>query len=262
MIDRILIKIAQIALNLVLSHGSQNSLLRIIQLHSNILLKMARRSIDLTKGDPKTSKPILVSMLELESSIDRAVNQIANHYYEGKHPKHYLWLSHNDFIVDNIKPSERVIDIGCGASQYTLRLAEKGAVVLGIDKNTELINRILANNVHPNLKYMVMDLSKELPQEKFDVAVCSHVLEHLEDPVAFLKRLSCITSRVIIKVPRVDSGWKKLMKKDLGIFWLDDADHRKEYTFDILLDELDKSGYIPVIKETGLDLRVVAECKE
>ncbi|HKZ36629.1 MAG TPA: class I SAM-dependent methyltransferase [Chryseolinea sp.] len=260
MIDRILTGVMQRIMNLVLSRGSENYLLRMINMHSNALSIMARRSIELTKDNPMASKPILIGLLELESAIDRAVNQLANHYYEGKHPKHYLWISHNDFVVDNIKPGERVIDIGCGASQYTLRLAEKGAAVLGVDKNPELIKRILANNVHPNLKYIAMDLSKELPQKKFDVAVCSHVLEHLEDPVAFLKRLRCITSRVIIKVPRVDSGWKKLMKKDLGMFWLDDADHRKEYTWDILLWELDQSGYVPVKKETGLDLRVVAEC--
>jgi SAM-dependent methyltransferase len=222
--------------------------------NSDAISHIAQRAVELSKTNPKASKPSLIAILDFESSVDRAVNQIANHYYQGKHPKHYLWTSHNDFIIDNVEPGERVIDIGCGASQYTLKLAEKGAKILGVDINPERIETIKRNNVHPNLDYAVINLEEKLPEERFDTAVCSHILEHMDKPVEFLIRLRSIASKVIIKVPRVDSGWKKLMKKDLGIFWLDDADHKREYT-----EELKGAGWNIVKFEKGLDLRAVAE---
>lgn len=261
MMSRIVSGLLRRTIGWIIAHGSERSLKDILRLQSVWISNITRRSIELSKSDPEAAKPMLVTMLDFEKSVDRAINQLANHFYLGKHPKHYLWTSHNDFIVDSVEQGESVIDVGCGASQYTVRLAEKGAKVLGVDINAQRIETIQKNNMHPNLKYAVMDVAEELPREKFDVAICSHILEHMDNPVAFLSSLHNIASKIIVKVPRVDSGWKKLMKKDLGIFWLDDADHRKEYTWGILLDELERSGWKPVKQETGLDLRVIARCK-
>ena len=239
--------------------SSQRRLLRMLNLVSFFTTHITRQTLKVAKEKPEESKSILLALLDMDKSVNWAVGQVADIYYDGKHPKHFLWTSHNDFIVDNIEVNEKVIDIGCGASAYTMRLADKGANVLGIDLNPERITAIKKTNVHPNLCYEVMDIMRELPEERFDVAICSHLIEHLENPVSFLKNLHNITSRIIIKVPRVDSGWKKLMKKDLGLFWLDDVTHFKEYTMDILQNELTKSGWKPVVAETGLDLRVIAK---
>ncbi len=237
----------------------ENFLLRILKIFNYSVSTIANRSVYLHKNNPKQAKSMLEEMIELEKSTDHAINEIANHYYQGKHPKHYLWTTHNDFIVDNVKSGDKVIDIGCGASQYPIRLAEKGANVLCIDKNPQRIEDAKRLNVHPNLKYIVLDILNELPNEQFDVVVCSHIIEHLKNPVDFLKKLRQIARKLIIKVPRLDSGWKKLMKKDLGLFYYDDSDHFKEYNWQILKDELKKSGWTPLKMETGIDLRVMAE---
>lgn len=214
------------------------------------------------KGDKsRLTKETLISLLKLESAVDIAVNMIVNSYYTGRHPKHFLWTSHNDFIVDNIEKKEKVLDVGCGLSQYPLRLAEKGAMILCVDNSKEKIDKISQINVHPNISYKVMDITKSIPNDTFNTVICSHVLEHIDDSVAFLARLREVAPRLIIKVPRTDSSWKKVMKKDLGIFWYDDKDHKREYTWDIILKELELGGWTPVKKETGLDLRIVAERK-
>jgi SAM-dependent methyltransferase len=260
--NRIVTGLLRSSVGWIINHSSPRGLIWMLSLQNDWVSRIARRSIKVTKREPMASKPILIATLDCESAVDRAVNQLANHYYRGRHPKHYLWTSHNDFIVENIEPGEMVIDIGCGASQYTVRLAEKGVKVLGVDINPERIKSIESVNRHPNLKYAAIDITKELPEEKFDTAICSHLLEHLDDPVAFLKRLKSVASKLIIKVPRVDSGWKKLMKKDLGMFWLDDSSHHKEYTLKLLLDELEQSGWKPVKQETGIDLRALAVCNK
>lgn len=213
------------------------------------------------KNKPSNTKPILKEMLQLNSTIDYSVNQLVNIYYQGRHPKHYLWTSHNDFIVHNIKPGEKVLDIGCGASQYTKRLAEKGVKVTGIDRDSKLIEKIKSNNKHPNLTYKTLNILKEIPKEKFDTVICSHIIEHLDDPIVLLKKLHKITNKLIIKVPRIESSWLKLVKRDIGMFWLDDPNHKKEYDWDILQAELKMSGWQPILKETGFDLRVLAKTK-
>ena len=45
-----------------------------------------------------------------------------------------------DFLAAQVQPGQRLLDIGCGTGALTLRGAERGAEVVGIDINPEMLN--------------------------------------------------------------------------------------------------------------------------
>ncbi|MHA1395005.1 MAG: methyltransferase [Promethearchaeota archaeon] len=56
-----------------------------------------------------------------------------------------------------------------------------------------------------NINYFVCDISKDnVPRPKYDVAICSHVLEHLENPKKVLKNIRKIAKKIIIRLPRYE----------------------------------------------------------
>jgi SAM-dependent methyltransferase len=193
-----------------------------------------------------------------QSYIDSQINQVANAYYNKKHPKHYLWLGHNLFLYDRVLPGDVVLDVGCGNSFYTQWIAEKAASVVGVDVLPDRVRMSQLNNQKNNVQYILMDVTKELPDQKFDLVICSHVLEHLVDPVSTLKLFAKKIPRILIKVPLEDSHWMKLVKRDIGLFWMDDSDHKREYTEPMLVQQLTDSGWIIDEMIRGYDLRASA----
>jgi SAM-dependent methyltransferase len=207
----------------------------------------------------ETGRSLLKFWFEVQKFADSKINQICSTYYDGKHPKHYLWLGHNQFLYDRVHEHERVLDIGCGGSHYQQWLAQKAAEVVGVDILPDRIQMSVRNNTSPNVRYELIDVTERLPQGDFDVVICSHVLEHLDDPVSLLRKLASRVPRLLVKVPLVDSHWMKLVKKDIGMPWLDDGSHRREYTEEMLLDQLKESGWQITEIIRGYDLRASAK---
>lgn len=97
-----------------------------------------------------------------------------------------------------------VIDVGCGnGAMVSLPLAEKGHRVLGIDLDERSIRRAQELNVFPNATFRVAK-SSEILDERYDVVICSEVLEHIEDyepVVADLRRLCKPDGLTLITIP-------------------------------------------------------------
>jgi SAM-dependent methyltransferase len=94
-----------------------------------------------------------------------------------------------------IRPTDQVLDIGCGAGQTTreaARLATTGAV-LGIDKSEALIARArsLARAAGlSNIDHTCADVERyALPSEHFDVAISRFGTMFFDDPVATFSRI-------------------------------------------------------------------------
>ena len=194
----------------------------------------------------------------LQRFAERQINVVCNQYYAGKHPKHYFWLGHNKYLYDGVRAGERVVDIGCGASYYQQWIAEKATEVVGVDILPERVELARRNNQKLNVRFELMDITRDFPDGQFDVAICSHVLEHLDDPVPMLNSLAKKVPRLVVKVPLVDAHWMKLVKRDIGMFWMDDTDHRREYTEDSLREELESNGWRVMELIRGYDLRATA----
>ncbi len=159
----------------------------------------------------------------------------------GLHPKHRL-TNYHQFFVNNVNPEDKVLDIGCGNGALTFEIAKKARKVVGIDLDKKNIKIAKRKYWAPNIKYLVGDATKDLPNQKFDVVILSNVLEHIQDRVEFLNKIKNLTSKILIRVPMINRDWITLYKKELGVEWRLDKTHYIEYTLENFKEELEKAG--------------------
>jgi ubiquinone/menaquinone biosynthesis C-methylase UbiE len=90
-----------------------------------------------------------------------------------------------EFVLNfsEMKPGERVLDIGCGTGDQAIYFAKRGAIVAGIDINPKMIGRALMRKKKEGLEvYFQGGDATNLPflDPVFDVAVISLVLHEIE----------------------------------------------------------------------------------
>lgn len=115
---------------------------------------------------------------------------------------HYTYVHHDlesprRIIPEVAKyvPTKRVVDVGCGLAAWLKVFQEEGADrVLGIDGDYLNLNKVLIDK-EDILKTNLEELDEFPTEEKFDLAICLEVAEHLkpesaENLVAFLTNLA------------------------------------------------------------------------
>jgi len=117
------------------------------------------------------------------------------------------------FLLPELKPGMRVLDVGCGPGSITLGLAQHVAPgqVIGLDLSRETLESARANAVArgvQNLRYeegSVYEL--RFPDASFDVAYAHQVFQHLREPAAALREmLRVVRPGGLIAVRDVDWG--------------------------------------------------------
>jgi SAM-dependent methyltransferase len=185
-------------------------------------------------------------LFTLENIINRQIDAAAIAYEGGRlHPKHRL-TGYHDFFVERIKPSDTVLDVGCGIGAVAHSIAKSASCcVLGIDSNPENIKTAEALWSDPGLSFMIAKAPEGLPEKTFSVVVLSNILEHIEDRLFFLDKIRDKVNprKILIRVPFYKRDWKVPMKKELGISYFNDPGHYVEYTEDGLREELARAGY-------------------
>lgn len=82
---------------------------------------------------------------------------------------------------------KRVLDIGCGQGAFLEMMRSRGFEVCGVELGAES-SRIAREE--RGLNVITGDLSRlEVENESFDAALMSHLIEHVDDPVALLERV-------------------------------------------------------------------------
>ncbi len=108
----------------------------------------------------------------------------------------------------SFKKSGRLLDIGAGRGMLVNVASEKGFEAKGIEINkndSEYARKILKANVTTE------DVFKANMDEKYDVIVMNHVLEHIENPIDLLKRAKFLLKEdgiILIGLPNVASAWR------------------------------------------------------
>lgn len=100
--------------------------------------------------------------------------------------------------VERIGP-ERIVDIGCGEGLVAGALKENSlfSEYQGIDINAQSIET--AKRLNPDLDFVIGDfLLMEPAAQSSDMVLCLEVLEHLDNPIAGLRRLMAWSNNVII----------------------------------------------------------------
>ena len=118
-----------------------------------------------------------------------------------------------DFQMLNIKPGDRVLDVGCGTGRHACEVFRTlGADVAGIDLNMEDLRKaaltlyLLDDTSDGSWIISKADATK-LPfkDSSFDVVICSEVLEHIPDnraAIAELVRVLKEGKKLVVSVPR------------------------------------------------------------
>ncbi|MDB5698006.1 MAG: Methyltransferase type 12, partial [Alphaproteobacteria bacterium] len=141
---------------------------------------------------PFAAKSQLNLFLDLAWIFHRFAHETSFHVYEAeKHP-----VRRNEFLLGGIKPSDRVLDLGCSIGVITASIAKITPHVLGVDHDAAAIE--LAQRAYPDIEFRVGDARDYLGKE-FDVLILSHVLEHLDRSDEFLRAMSGHFARLYIE---------------------------------------------------------------
>lgn len=153
-----------------------------------------------------------------------------------------IW-GENSFIHSRIRPTDRVLEIGCSSGRVlsTIKAADR----VGVDYDAPAIER--GRHEHPELTFIAGEARDYLEAaEPFDVLILSHVLEHIDDPGQFLRTFAHRFNRIYVEVPdfefTTNNAVRLARKRDLIYM---DGDHVAEFD----RDELEA-----LFKSVGLDV--------
>jgi SAM-dependent methyltransferase len=147
-------------------------------------------------------------------------------------------------VFDLLSPlfkNKRVLDIGCSTGDYLLRFPDNA---IGID----LSRPNLAACRRKELNVLRADLNSTLPfiESSFDVAFCTHVLEHVESPLNLLRevnRILCDKGKLVLSVPIETTLVRVILNDD---YFKKHPSHLYSFTMPCLIRLLDSTGFIDV----------------
>jgi len=169
----------------------------------------------------------------------KTIGLFASH--SGTHPKHRITGYHR-FFVENTDENDIVLDIGCGKGDVAFDLAKKARKVTGIDISGENIASSRKKYQSDNLEFILGDATRYDFKNKFDVIVLSNVLEHIEDRISFLRKISGLSPVLLIRVPLITRDWISVFKKENNLEYRLSKDHFIEYTEENFHDEMAQAG--------------------
>ena len=133
--------------------------------------------------------------LKLHDFSYKLASRLAIKVEGGLQPKHRL-MNYHKFFVDNIEARDTVLDIGGRNGAVAYDVAKKAKKVVGIDLNKENIKIAKENYLFSNIEYLVGDVTKDLPNQKFDVIILSNVLEYIENRIEFLNKIKNLAPKI------------------------------------------------------------------
>ena len=187
--------------------------------------------------------------------------ELYNNYYNIRFGKDYhqnsdepglrtLWEINNERIklIKSVRFQGKLLDIGSGQGFFLFHAKQEGFSVTGIDVSSQVVKfceqtfqiKVYFQNVNQHFSL----------DEQFDIITLWHILEHLSDPLEFLKKIqNNLTPRgiLIIEVPNIKS-LKFLLASDPNR-WIGGnhpRHHKFFFSLKTLSSILQKAGYSPV----------------
>ena len=128
-------------------------------------------------------------------------------YAQGYHPtvlRSHQWRTASNsaaYLLQYLKPSMKILDIGCGPGTLTLSLAAHvpSGNIIGIDHSAAVIETaqsLLSSASSPptNIFFQTGDIyALEFPEGTFDVVHAHQVLQHLSRPVEAMREMMRVT---------------------------------------------------------------------
>lgn len=106
--------------------------------------------------------------------------------YEDKHS--FVWQYGEDLLqLLAPQPGERILDIGCGTGQLTAKIANTGAVAVGIDADADMITTAKSN--YPQIEFAVADGREFRTDTPFDAVFSNAALHWIPQADVVIQRI-------------------------------------------------------------------------
>jgi ubiquinone/menaquinone biosynthesis C-methylase UbiE len=171
-------------------------------------------------------------------------------------PEPWQWERRRALLLGEVRPGERVLDLGCGAGRFVAALREAGAEPVGVELAEAALDRARANAPGADLRLVADDGSLPLEHASVDLVWCSEVLEHVPDTAHLLlevRRVLRPGGRLLVTVPdhpRVWTTLKALTRFEAHFDPL--GQHVRFYTRRSLAATLEHAGFEDVRVRRGL----------
>jgi 2-polyprenyl-3-methyl-5-hydroxy-6-metoxy-1,4-benzoquinol methylase len=135
-------------------------------------------------------------------------------FYEKLMPNAHYYLEEKweyNEAVKLLPPHQQVLEIGCGSGDFLKKLLALGHTGVGLEINQKAIR--LARDKGLDVTLGTIEKYAESSSREFDVVCAFQVLEHLSDPLAFLRSsLQCLRpgGLLIFAVPNGDGVFASL----------------------------------------------------
>lgn len=187
-----------------------------------------------------------------------------------------------DFFMDRVQafagdddPAEyKILDIGCGNGNISIPLAAMGFQVVGMDFSDAAVKAAAqaAEEAGVMATFVVGD-ETAVPDNSFDIIICSEVLEHQSRPEVFLQTIKkkltphglvlfslpngqSLEERIRRLLDRNQGGrWvKKIIKRLIGISTIQSLaqdPHKQFYSYRRLIKQLKDAGFMVVFSDNA-----------
>jgi len=120
-----------------------------------------------------------------------------------------FWHTHKlSTVLSQISHSpKKILDVGCASGWFLSQLSNNfpDSVCFGIDSYKKAI--LYGENLYPYLKLITADVHNlPYPDKKFDLVVCTEVLEHVTNPLQVIKEILRVTKKNGQVIIEMDSG--------------------------------------------------------
>jgi 2-polyprenyl-6-hydroxyphenyl methylase/3-demethylubiquinone-9 3-methyltransferase len=162
-------------------------------------------------------------------------------------PVPWAWERRCALLVAEVRPGERVLDLGCGAGRFLTALREAGAEPVGVELSEAAAARARRNAPGVHVALVEPDGSLPLPHRSVDLVWCSEVLEHVADVAGLLvevRRVLRPGGRLLVTVPfhgRVQAALVALTRFDSHFDPL--GQHLRFFTCTSLAETLERARF-------------------
>lgn len=141
---------------------------------------------------------------EFEKYMEKRAGQDMDWSGPAKHfeTSHKQYVRRLRFFEDLIAPGKRVLEVGCSSGFMLVPLKEKGMEVVGVEPSGGFGSFLIDKGV--TVYDSIETLKKNEEEKKFDLIMHFFVLEHVRNPVEFLKQLMELLTphgTMIVEIP-------------------------------------------------------------
>ena len=116
----------------------------------------------------------------------------------------WAWERRRALLLAEVRPGERVLDLGCGAGGFLAVLRDAGAEPVGVDIAEAAVERARTNVPGADVRLLEGDGVIPAGHGEFELVWCSEVLEHIPDVAEALyevRRVLKPGGRLLLTVP-------------------------------------------------------------